>query len=312
MKVLAWALLAVSIVGCGSESEISPEVAESATEVVQEAQELFGGCILAEPAGEAPADLYQITDVVPVTDLPPFTKKLTAYGLTLAARDDARDDFMRLVAGTIAEIFPRDPSLDLPKQQEVLRNHYLYRAVIPVPVGEDMSFIEDDRDSFTATAHRNSICDIIMQDVPGQVMEVVEHILHYVTDTGLHYAYPNEWGITKGSEIAVAMDAAIEKGYYEIEQYGDIEDEEEHFRVLIQEFAYWAITTYWDLQKDYGPVGEAEWNIVTAAELEEKMPELVDMIERTVGRVMTAPSLATLQKIGPTRAEERDARDNTG
>ena len=28
-----------------------------------------------------------------------------------------------------------------------------------------------------------------MQDVPGQVMEVVEHSLHYVTDIGLHYAY---------------------------------------------------------------------------------------------------------------------------
>jgi hypothetical protein len=79
---------------------------------------------------------------------------------------------------------------------------------------------------------------------------------------------------------------------------------------LIQEFAYWAISTYWDLQEAYGPVGEAEWNIVTSAELEGKMPALHDMIERTVATVMVAPSLETLQKIGPTRAEEREANDS--
>ena len=90
-----------------------------------------------------------------------------------------------------------------------------------------------------------------MQDVPGQVMEVVEHILHYVSDVGLHYAFPAEWGISKDSELAVAMQEAIDKGYYEVEQYGEILEEseaenkeEEYFRVLMQEFAYWVISTY--------------------------------------------------------------------
>ena len=69
------------------------------------------------------------------------------------------------------------------------------------------------------------------------------------------------------------------------------------------------ITTYWDLQAPYGPVGEAEWHIVTAAELREKQPQVVAMIERTVGRTMAAPSLATLADLGPTRDEERAARD---
>ena len=168
------------------------------------------------------------------------------------------------VARTITEIFPRDENLDLAKQEEVLRNHYLHRALIPVPVGEDMSFFEEDRETFMLLASQNSICDIIMSDVPGQVMEGVEHILHFVRDTGLHFAFPAEWGISQDSEIAIAMNEAIEKGYYEIEQYDEFEDEEEHLRVLIQEFAYWVISTYWDLQEAYGPVGEAEWKLVAA------------------------------------------------
>jgi len=259
--------------------------------------------------GEVPADLYMTSDVVPADEAPPFTKKLTVYGLTLAARDDASDDFMRLVAQAIAEIFPQDEGLDLAKQKEVLRNQYLYKALIPVPVGEDFSFFEDNPEIWEQTASQNTICDIIMQDVPGQVMEVVEHILHYVSDVGLHYTFPAEWGISKDSELAAAMEEAIEKGYYEVEQYGDIDNQEEYFRVLMQEFAYWVISTAWNLQEAYGPVGEAEWNILNADDMKEKMPVLYDMYERTVATVMVPPSLETLQKIGPTRAAEREAAE---
>jgi hypothetical protein len=310
MKVSALVVFVVFLIlGCGAGTTPPAVEQASSTDEWEAPANLFGGCILMTPSGEVPDDLYTVTNVMPADDIPPFTKKLTVYGLTLAAGDDASDDFMRLVARTITEIFPQDENLDLAKQEEILRNHYLHRALIPVPVGEDMSFFEEDRETFMQTASQNSICDIIMSEVPGQVMEVVEHILHFVSDTGLHFAFPAEWGISQDSEIALAMNEAIEKGYYEIEQYGDIDIEEDHHRVLIQEFAYWVISTYWDLQEAYGPVGEAEWNIVTAAELKEKMPALYDMIDRTVGTVMVAPSLETLQLIGPTRAEERAVRE---
>lgn len=301
--------LALLVIACGAvPEETAPPAADQTSQQEEPAAEaaMLGGCILTTPIGEVPDDLYLQTDVVPTDEYPPFSKKLTVYGLTLVARDDASDDFMRLVAKAITEIFPRDSNLDLAKQEEVLRNQYLYKAVIPVPVGEDMSFIEEDEATWEGTAGQNTICDIIMEDVPGQVMEVVEHILHYVSDVGLHYAFPDEWGISRDSELAQGMEMAIEAGYYDVEQYGDIDQEEEHFRVLMQEFAYWVISTAWNLQEPYGPVGEAEWTIVNAAELQAKLPELYDMFERTVATVMIAPSLETLQEVGPTRAEERE------
>jgi len=309
------ALLVVSflLVACGSvDTDNASEGEDTAVEVADQGPAMVGGCILAVPLGDVPADLYASGEVVATDTHPPFTKNLMVRGLLLVARDDASDDFMRLVARAIEEVFPTDESLDLDKQVEILRNQHLYRAVIPVPVGEDFSFFETPE--FGQTAANNSICDIIMQDVPGQVMEVVEHILHYVTDVGLGYAYPDDWGISETSVVARSMQAAIEQGYYDVTQYqeeageGDEGiDPEEYLRVIIQEYAYWVISTYWDLQADYGPVGEAEWTIVTSAELAEKQPELHEMIERTVGRTMAAPSLATLQEIGPTRAEERAA-----
>ena len=37
------------------------------------------------------------------------------------------------------------------------------------------------------TREENSMCDIIMEGVSGQVTEVIEHILHHISDVGLHY-----------------------------------------------------------------------------------------------------------------------------
>jgi hypothetical protein len=272
---------------------------------------IYGGCIQRNPVGEVPEDVYEVSEVVASDAYPPFTKTLTVAGLVLAAGDDASDDFMQLVSRAISEIFAQNEGLDLEMQAEILRNHYRYNSVIPVPVGEDFSFFEHP--DFEQTASENSICDIIMQDIPGQVMEVVEHILHYVSDMGLSYAFPEDWGFDEGSMVSRGMRKAIEMGYYDVTQYeGEGRDGDEQHRVLVQEFAYWIISTYWDLQEAYGPVGEAEWTISTSADLAERLPAVYAMIERTVGRTMMAPSLATLQEIGPTRAEERAARGAQG
>ena len=261
----------------------------------------LGGCILRSPAYDSPADPYLVTDVIPTDEYPPFVKKLSAYGLTLVAREDISNDFMRLVGRTIVEMFPQGPEMDVAMQANVLANHHMYGAVIPVPLGRDFSFTETSADDWARLESENSVCDIIMQGVPGQVMEVVEHILHYVSDIGLHYAYPDEWGFGPDSTLVQGMRDAVDRGYYVISQYSDIDDLEVRERVLVQEFAYWVITTAWDLQEDYGP-SEAEWQVTGRDDLRTKLPEMDALMERTVDRIMVAPSRRTLAEIGPTRA----------
>ena len=265
----------------------------------------LGGCILRSPAYDLPEDPYLVTDVIPTDEYPPFVKKLSAYGLTLVAREDISDDFMRLVGRTIVEMFPRSPEMDTATQAEVLANHHIYGAVIPVPLGRDYSFMETSADDWARLESENSVCDVIMQGVRGQVMEVVEHILHYVSDIGLHYAYPDEWGFSPDSALVRGMRDAVDRGYYVISQYSDIDDLEVRERVLVQEFAYWVITTAWDLQEDYGP-SEAEWQVTDRDDLRAKLPEMDALMERTVDRIMVAPSRRTLAEIGPTSAEESD------
>ncbi len=283
------------VMGSCSSGKNESEKTEAAPETTETAKTHVGGCILATPSAEAPEDLYQATDVIPTEEFKPFTKKLSVYGITLIGRDDISDDFMRKVAKTIKEIFPQDEAIDSELQKELLRNLYRYRTVIPFFKGEDYEFSPSDEQAWDLTTNKNSICDIIMEGVPGQVNEVIEHILHHVTDVGLHYTFTDEWGISKTSKIYFAMQEAIDKGHYNIAQYGEDIDNEERTRVLIQEYAYWVIFTAWDLYEPYGP--EAEWTgIKNPSDMMEKLPLSYGLFEQTIPKVMASPSRSTLEK----------------
>jgi hypothetical protein len=296
--VCAILCLALVLGSCSSGKDESEKIepAEAAPEITETAKTHVGGCILASPTAEIPADLYQATDVVPTEEYKPFTKKLSVYGITLIGRDDISDDFMRKVAKTIKEIFPQNEAIDSELQKEVLRNMYRYKAVIPLFKGEDHEFSPSDLEAWVLTTNKNSICDIIMEGVPGQVNEVVEHILHFVSDVGLHYTFPVEWGCTsKTSKIYHAMQEAIDLGHYNIQQYGEDGDDEERTRVLIQEYAYWVIFTAWDLYEPYGP--EAEWTgIANPDDLKNKLPLSYEVFVETIPKVMAPPSRSTLEE----------------
>ena len=47
------------------------------------------------------------------------------YGITLIARGDASDAFLKRVAETIKETFPQDERMDLALQEELIKNLYL-------------------------------------------------------------------------------------------------------------------------------------------------------------------------------------------
>jgi hypothetical protein len=203
-------------------------------------------------------------------------------------------------------MFAPGDGIDAELQGDVIRALHAYRATLPVPQDErSLERLLGDQGADWMEDH--SVCDIIMADVPeGQVMEVLEHILHTVTDVGLHHRFPAEWGISRESQLWHAMDRAIAAGYYDVSGYRflDGEPREVRDRVLMQEFAYWFLTTAWNLQEPYGP-DENEWTLRNRDQLQAALPTFFAVSERTAGRVLTAPSRQTLAGFGPTRREER-------
>ncbi|MEM8713807.1 MAG: hypothetical protein AAGG01_22930, partial [Planctomycetota bacterium] len=95
-----------------------------------------------------------------------------------------------------------------------------------------------------------------------------------------------------------AMQRAIDHGHYDVSGYADIEDAERDVRdrILLQEFAYWYLTTAWDLQRTYGP-DEEEWTLRTPDELKAAFPVFHGVFERTAGRTLSPPLATTLASI---------------
>ena len=275
----------------------SSETAESVS--TDTAKTHYGGCVMLSRATAAPANLYLNTVIVPTDEYPPFTKKVTVYGYTLVGRDDITDDFMLRVAQTITEIFPQSSSIDSALQEEFIRNMYEYKALIPLYKGSDRITTPEDQAVWDVTRSQNSVCDVIMEYEVGdrdQVMEVLEHILHYANDVGLHYTFPAEWAVTTESQLYQFMLEAVEKGYYDISSYDRIEDEERRLRVSLQEFGYWVISTAWNLQEPFGSNG-TEWTIRNRAGLQEKMPQLYEVYEQTVSKIMVSPGSSLLSEL---------------
>jgi len=245
-------------------------------------------CVQRDPIGMISEDLYQVGSVVPTPTHPSFTKKVNVCGITLIAGDEVSNSFMENVAQTISEIFIVNESTDTLLQQTLLKNLYLYNTVIPLFYGEDWS-----ETSLDGLMDENSVCDIIMEGVSDPVMEVVEHILHHLTDIGAHYTFPSDWGLTSSSKLYDLTQEAISLGYYDISSYSNISNIGIRNRVIIQEYAYWVIYTAWNLREYYGPE-QSEWSIVDGDELQSKLPRSYSLFMEIIPSIMTCPSKQTL------------------
>ena len=272
-------------------------------------EQLLGGAVQRKPVQTVPENPFWVSGVKVNDRYPPFAKHLESCGIVLAATDEVPDIFLIRVGKVIDEVFARRDGMDLKAQRDVVEALHAYGALLPVPRNE-RSFermIRRYEESFDKLHQQYSICDIIMAQVPeGQVMEVMEHVLHTVTDVGLHYRFPDEWGLSRESKLWTAMQRAIDQGFYDVSSYDDLGDAPQDVvdRILLQEFAYWFITTAWDLQEMYGP-GEDEWTLRTSQELQRKMPEFYEVYLQTAARVMSPPSPQSLAQLGPARKAER-------
>jgi hypothetical protein len=249
------------------------------------------------PTGFVPDSLYMLSEVIETDEYWPFTKKLTVCGTILIAGDEIPDEFMENVALTISEMLPRNASLDSSLQEEMVRNMYRYKAVLPLlEDGFSFDFGNEERNrAWDRITNRNSVCDVVFHSPgPHQINEVMEHILHTLTDVGLNYTFPDEWGLSEDSRVYTAMQDAIAKGHYDVSDYNEYDSH--YLKIVIQEFAYWVVFTAWDLYEPYGP--QAEWTgIRNPDDLEAKLPMSYQLFLETVPQVMVSPDPSLLDEL---------------
>ena len=91
---------------------------------------------------------------------------------------------------------------------------------------------------------------------------------------------------------------AIELGYYNVNQYKEINEAGISNRVILQEYVYWIIYTSWNLRNIHGP-DHSEWSIFTSSELENKLKSSYQLVQETVPSILTCPSEQTLSLFYP-------------
>ena len=257
MRIIFAVFLIIIVYSCSGISE--PKKIALSSDIAHD-------CMISIPRDSIPTDLYSIGNIVLSDQFPPFNKSLDVCGIKLIARDNISNEFMINIAKTISEIFAINNNTDQLLQRQVIENMYRYKTIIPLFYGEDWAIASSEEQEWEQTNAANSMCDIIMEDIPNQVMEVVEHILHHITDIGLHFTLADNWGLDPNSELYRVTNLAISSGNYNISQYSDISELDVRNRVILQEYAYWIIYASWDLRKKYGPA-ESEWSIKTREEL---------------------------------------------
>jgi len=245
----------------------------------------LGQAVLKEPGRSPLEDVYTVSDFSPLKGYGAFNRELEVYGLTLIVHKDISDDFALKVANTMVSMFPKDPAFDLESQERLLQNMHLYKAALPLVKNEramgDTEKLQRDY----------SICDIIMQVNHQQENEVIEHLLHAITDVGLHYTYNESWGL-EGSDLQALMKQAIESKYYNIEDYKSYPSSVKN-RILVQEYAYWAITSVWDFQATYGQANR-EWVLDTYDKIARSQGKFITLYNRTLKTILQPPTQTAL------------------
>lgn len=81
------------------------------------------------------------------------------------------------------------------------------------------------------------------------------------------------------------MNLAKTGSFFDFNKQGDIQEEADIMkRIEFQEFAYWAITSVWDIQESYNPefIGNEEWKMGKPATMEQNLPDLKKLVDETI------------------------------
>ncbi|MDA9614798.1 cadherin-like domain-containing protein [Pseudomonadota bacterium] len=240
----------------------------------------------------------------------PYDKHATSYNLIIGGLPDVTDGFVTNVANIANKMLAENDVTNSVNRDLLLSNFNQYKAFQRVGKTNMSSYDPAlNNDNYAGWDNINdnySVVDFIWeatsnsptdeQTKAGQINAILEHLLHTITlifDKSF-----TSWGYEDASsDLVLAMNEAIDGGYYDpTGNYGSTAEDNPtlYSRVIAQEFAYWMILTGWDLKSLYAPDVAPEWTILTAAEMETKLPLAHKLFTDTVNGVLVNPTQAYL------------------
>ena len=240
----------------------------------------------------------------------PYDKHATSYNLIIGGLPDVTDGFVTNVANIANKMLAKNDVTNSVNRNLLLNNFTQYKAFQRVG-STNMSSYDPalNNENYAGWDNINDNYDVVdfiwettsknptdEQTKAGQINAILEHLLHTITLI-FDKSYTS-WGYENASsDLVLAMNEAIAGGYYDpTGNYGSGAEDNPtlYSRVIAQEFAYWMILTGWDLKALYAPDVAPEWTILTASEMETKLPLAQKLFTDTVNGVLVNPTQAYL------------------
>ena len=237
-----------------------------------------------------------------------FTNYIDAYDLRIFAKEDVSSDFLNNVGKAYEEMFADNPMIDQDMRSKYLstsKNKYVYQRV-----GVEASFENNENyaGGSPPAPYQDNVTDYIWEMKRGgksQIGEVVEHLLHTITNVILYLAYIEDWDyMNSTSALSLATQEAIDQGIYDISSYEEIkkEDIEMYYKIITQEYAYWLILAEWDYYITAGKKredisGNEEFIIGTPTEIESQLPLGHKLYKDYVEKILSIPDKATITSL---------------
>ncbi len=258
----------------------------------------------------------------------PFNRHMDVHGIRLFVLDDVSDGFVIKISRTLASMWRDTDQIDRSRRTELrfqLEDRYVYQRIgyggpdfyggEPLEYPEIADRLDHDAREF-AHNHIDYIWEKDERESDRQIIEVIEHLLHTLTDQGFRFAFPADWDWEDpNSTLNQAMELAIENGHYSVESYQDLRnfDPEGYKRVIATEFAFWMILAAWDMFEVTGVTANEEWGIDSSEGLKEELPAAYALYENTVATVLSPPEpeyiLAVFESSVNALVEHKDSDD---
>jgi hypothetical protein len=241
----------------------------------------------------------------------PFTRYVDIKELRIFVTQEVSKDFIKKVADTYVIMNKINPSIDSSLRNDYyssLKNSYVFQRV--GYIGPDY-YAEKTGKSFDDALSPNpingpydeNVTDYIWE-VPdassnSQIGEVVEHLLHTITNISFARAYPDWNWYDPSSKIRQATNEAIEKNIFDASSYQTFlnrGDEEGYHKITTQEFSFWFIATSWGYADIYDLPGD-EFSLSSKEQVKQQLPIAYELYEEFIEKVLNPPTKNELNNI---------------
>ena len=268
-----------------------------------------------EPKSSPPKNMPINTEGIIYSDTKyaPFNRYIDIKNLRLLVLDGVSDEIVIKISKTYENMFQDNGSIDQSKRDTLLntlKNNYVFQRVggaNPDAYGGEPPCCPDyahhiDPENINDFAHNAS--DYIWEKNPEeserQTIEVIEHLLHTITDQGFRHAFPETWEWNNSNSLLnMAMNQAIEKKIYNIESYKFIKniDPVGYRKTIATEYAFWMILSAWDMFETANIRANDEWNLDSSEDLKNKLQLSWKLYEETVLPVLSVPNKSFIKEL---------------